>query len=142
MKIEKLLLSFFAVLIGLIVAGVAFYFYQTTKVIPPNNVAKTIQMNPSPSPTPVSVYLNVDTPQDESVTANPTITIHGKTMPNATVIINALSEDKVILATSMGDFSTTTTLGDGENQISITSVAPDGSESQKILTVTYSTQDF
>jgi len=34
MKIEKLLLSFFAILVGLVVAGIGFYFYQSTKVIP------------------------------------------------------------------------------------------------------------
>ena len=141
MKFEKILLSFFAVMIGLIVAGVGFYFYQSTKVIPAKNV-KTIKLMPSPTINPSAVYLSLDNPQDESVTNNPTITISGKTVPNGTVIINTSTIDQVIPASTNGSFSTTVTLTDNENRIIITAIASTGDETQKIMTVTYSTEDF
>lgn len=141
MKFEKILLSFFGVVIGLVVAGVGFYFYQSTKVIPQKNV-KIIKLIPSPTQNPSAIYLALDNPQDETVTNNPTITISGKTVPNGTVVINTATTDQVVPASATGSFSTTATLTNDENRIIVTAIASTGEETQKILTLTYSTEDF
>lgn len=140
MRIEKLLLSFFAILGGLIVAGVAFYFYQSSKTIPTTQM-KTIQIS-TPTPTPAPLLLSIDSPADVSVTGNQTVTVSGKTVPGATLIISTDSNDQVITPASTGDFSTTVTIGDNENQIHILAIDPKGNEVEKVLTVTYSTQSF
>ena len=141
MRAEKIVLSFIAVLIGLTVAGVVFYFYQSTKVISPGSL-KTIKLGASPSPVKSSLFLKLDSPKDESTTDNKTVTISGQTSPQATIIINTPTSDQVIPPSAVGDFSTTVTIGDDENRIYVTAVGPKGDEVQKILTVTYTTETF
>ena len=145
MKTEKIILSFIAVLVGLLVAGVVFYFYEGTKIIPQpqQKTIAAITITPTPTPTPKpTIYINIDQPTDQSVTAQKTITISGTTPADATVIINTPASDQVVQPTSSGSFSATVTLADGENEIMITAVAANGQEAQKIITVTSSTENF
>lgn len=140
MKKEKVVISFFAVLIGIIAAGIAFYFYQSTKTLSPQTrpVALT-----SPTPTPqAGIFLSVDTPLDESVTDKKTITITGKTEPDAIVVISIDSADEVITPTRTGGFSTTSTITDGTNRIEITAIAPNGEEATIVRTVSFSAEEF
>lgn len=143
MKKEKTILSFIAVLIGLLVAGIAFYFYQTTKTIS-DTKTNTVSIKPSPIPTinESAMYLNIDTPQDEAVVDKKILTISGKTIKDATIVVLTNSSDDVINTASNGNFSTTVNLEDGENQISITAISPTGEEETVIKTVTYSTESF
>ncbi|SRR5260221_193486 len=140
MKTEKILLSFVAVVVGLIVAGLGFYLYQSTRAIPSTKLG-TVKITP-PTPTPQSVFLSVDTPADESTTDNKTVTLSGRTIPHATVIISTPTNDQVISPSSLGNFSTTITIGNGENEIYVTSISPAGTETQKIVTITYTTESF
>ncbi|HET9947005.1 MAG TPA: hypothetical protein VFQ63_02985 [Patescibacteria group bacterium] len=140
MKTEKILLSFVAVVVGLIVAGVGFYFYQSTKVLPPGKLA-SVKVNP-PTPTLPPVYLSIDSPQDESVTSNKTVTVSGKTVPDATIVVSTDTADQVITPSTTGTFSTTVTIGSGENEIHILSIGANGLETQKTITVSYTTDNF
>lgn len=140
MKIEKLLLAFFAVLGGLIVAGVAFYVYQSTKAIPPSQI-KTVHIT-TPTPTSAPVLLRIDSPQDLSVTNNKTVTLSGVTNPQAVLTISTATSDQVITPASTGAFTTTVTINNDENQIHILAVDPKGAETEKTLTITYSTESF
>lgn len=141
MNTEKVILSFVAVIIGLIIAGGAFYVYQTTRAISPTNIHPVALVNPSPTPSPAG-YLIVNSPPDESVTDNRTLVISGKIIPNSTLVVSSATSDQVVAPTSMGDFSVTLTIGDGENKIYLESINPSGKEITKILTVTYSTESF
>lgn len=140
MNKEKVILSFVAVTVGLIVAGIAFYFYQQTKIIPPQ-LQKPISINPNPSPKP-KVILAVNEPADESVSQTKVIKVSGKTDPNALIVILTGSDEDVITPTKTGDFSTTITLNNMENSIQITAVAPNGDTNTINRTVTYSTESF
>ena len=140
MKFEKLILSFFAILGGLIVAGVGFFIYQSTKKIPPSEI-KTISIS-QPTPTSTPVLLALSSPADQSVTDNKIVTISGKTDPNATIIISTDSSDQVISPASTGDFTTTIAIDSDENVIHILAINKNGEETEKIVTVTYSTQNF
>lgn len=140
MKIERILLSFIAVLVGLIVAGVGFYIYQSTKTIPANKLG-TVQLA-TPTPTIATVLLTVDSPQDESVTDNKTITVSGKTDAQATVVVSTPTGDQIIKPSSQGNYSTSATISDGENIIHVTAIDPSGAQAEKIITVTFSTQSF
>jgi hypothetical protein len=141
MKQERVILSFIMVMIGLLVAGVAFYIYQGTKTI---NATKTTVLVSSPSPTPIanSVYLNVTNPTDESVTDNKTVTVSGQTTPDATIVILTNSDQDVIQPSKQGDFSTTVIIANGENLIRITAFGADGQSTSIQKTITYSTDDF
>ena len=141
MKQERVILSFIAVLIGLLVAGVAFYFYQSTKIVQNTKVAVTAQVQPTPTPIP-TIYLSISDPAPEVVVDNKTLQILGTTNPGATVIIITSSGQDVLQPSSTGNFSTTIILDSGENLINVDSVLPDGEQTSVQRTVTYSTEDF
>jgi len=141
MKQERVILSFIMVVIGLLVAGVAFYLYQGTKSV---STSKTSIIAPSPTPTPIttSIYLNIDSPTDESIVGNKTVTVSGKTTPEATVVIMTNSDQKVVSPSGQGDFSTTIIVADGANLIRVTAFGSDGQSKTIQKTITYSTEDF
>lgn len=141
MKFEQIILSFVAVIFGLFVAGIAFFIYQSTKTVSPNNI-KTIKIQ-NTTPTPAdAVPLTIDTPADESVATSKIVTVSGKTDPNATVIVSTDTTDTIVSPSSMGAYSLTVTLTDNENILRISAVMPDGKETQKTITVNYTTEDF
>lgn len=141
MKQERVILSFVAVLIGLLAAGLAFYFYQSTKTVStPNQITLNA---PSPSPTPrPTVYISLTNPDDETIVSSKTLTISGKTNPGATIIIYTTSDQQVIQPSTQGDFSTTLILDSGENLLKITSILPSGETTNLYRTVTFSTENF
>ena len=141
MKQERVILSFIMVVIGLLVAGIAFYLYQGTKTTPASKTTITVA-TPTPTPVNPSVYLNVDTPADESVTDNKTITVSGKTTPEATVVILTSSAQQVVQPSSQGDFSTSIAVANGENLIQVTAFGKDGQSVTLLRTITYSTESF
>jgi len=143
MKAERVILSFVAVIIGLIAAGVAFYLYQMTKVVPDND--KTISLMPkiSVSPTPDSAnLLSVDSPTDEQVFNKKTITVNGKTRKDATIIVTTEDNDQVVTPAANGNFSITQTIPGGTTLIHITAVFPNGEEQTITRTITFSTENF
>jgi hypothetical protein len=141
MKQERVILSFIAVLIGLLAAGLAFYFYQSTKTV--SSLSQITLNAPTPTPTPKpTVYITLNAPADEIVVNNRTLAINGKTNPDATIIIYTSANQQVIQPSGQGDFSTTLTLDDGENLIKLMSILPSGETTTTQRTVTYSTEDF
>lgn len=142
MKQERVILSFIMVLIGLLVAGVAFYLYQGTKTIPASKLKPVSITNPSPTPIASSTYLSIQNPTDESVVDNKILTVSGKTTPDATIIVLTNADQKVVQPSGEGDFSTTINLSDGQNLIQIIAIASDGQSATVQKTVTYSTENF
>lgn len=144
MRSERIILSFIAVLLGLVVAGATFYLYQmSSKPKTPKPKVITLQLSPSPTP-PMSDTsdLTVTAPNDESVTDKKTITISGKTKANSTVLIATELGQDVVTASADGSFSDDFILDNGVNFIYVTAIFPDGQEKQVSKTVTYSTEDF
>src|SRR5476651_501068 len=97
MKAEKVILSFVAVFVGLIAAGVAFYLYQTTKVIPdqskPTSTKVAMQKTPTPAGTDI---FTVDTPQDEQTFDKKLINVKGTTVKGAIVTVSTDDNDQVV----------------------------------------------
>lgn len=141
MKQERVILSFIMVLIGLLVAGIAFYFYQTTKVVSDKSSINSSSSVVSPTPKP-TIFLVLNEPNNEIVVSNKTLTVSGKTNPEATIIIITDSDQLVLKPSSQGDFSTTITLESGQNLIRIRAVTPNAETIVTDRTVTYSTEDF
>ena len=143
MKTEKIVISFIAVTIGILVAGGAFYAYQTTKIVSTEG-AKTVSLTATITPTPQKsqVVLQIDSPKDEDVIATKIVTITGKTNPDAIIVITTSSNDQVVTPAVNGSFSTTAVLDSGENVIEIRAIAKNGEETKVIRTVTVSTESF
>lgn len=144
MKAEKVVLSFVAVLIGLVAAGVAFYLYQATKTIPGEQPKKiAIVESPTPAPLDDSAHLlKIDKPKDETVSDKKLITVSGKTVNNASLIVSTEDADQVAKPASNGDFTLTVTIPDGTTILQITAIFPDGTEKKITRTVTFSTESF
>jgi hypothetical protein len=142
MKQERVILSFIMVLIGLLVAGALFYFYQSTKKVSPSAI-NIITASKTPTPTPQSkIYLTLNQFADEQVVSDKTFKISGQTNPNATIIVVTQNGQDVLQPTSLGNFSTTITLSDDQNIVQIISVLPGGEITSVQRTVTYSTEAF
>ncbi|MGI8419591.1 MAG: hypothetical protein ACR2LN_03005 [Candidatus Levyibacteriota bacterium] len=144
MKAEKVILSFVAVFIGLIAAGVAFYLYQSTKAIPPDQtkpavVKSAVTAAPTPSDTDI---LTVDEPKDETVINKPTITIKGKSVKGAVVTVSTQDSDQVVQPADNGDFTLTQTIPSGTSILHFSAIFPDGTQKQLQRTITYSTENF
>lgn len=141
MKQEKVILSFVMVLIGLLVAGVAFYFYESSKTVEPSKEISTTQPTPTPIPN-SSLFLTVSEPKPESIADRKTITVSGKTDPTATVVILTTSSQEIVSPSSQGDFNTTISIDNGLNYIRIQAIAPDGQTVTVQRTVGFTTEDF
>ena len=141
MKKEKVVLSFIGIAIGLIFAGVAFYFYQSTKAINTNPDTKKTANSPTPTPQ-SSLFLVINEPADEQVVENKVVTMSGQTTPDSRVLIITKSGQLVLKPTSIGAFSTTLTLEDGENLIRIIAYGAGGETTMTQRVITFSTEDF
>lgn len=126
---------------GLLVTGVGFFFYQSAKTIPPSQIKNITVAKVSPTPS-SSVFLTIETPKDEEVFDKKVIAVNGKTEPGAIIIVSTHVSDEVIEPASNGSFSTTITIEDGQNQLEITAIAPNGQETKITRTVTYSIESF
>ena len=80
--------------------------------------------------------LDITSPQDGANfygSQEKTITIQGKTEPEVSVILN----DRIIIVNSAGEFSTTFSLNEGENQIRVVAQDRAGNETEKEIRVIY-----
>ena len=141
MKTEKIVLSFIATLFGLLVAGIAFYFFQATKTVMPSDTKVISFTSPTLTPLP-SIFLTLDRPKDEEVVTSKIMIISGKTSSSAVVVVMTDSREDVITPTSNGDFSTTVSIDDGQNIIEVTAISPNGESITIKKTVTYSQEEF
>lgn len=141
MKTEKIVLSFIAILVGLLVAFIAFFIYQSTKAIPPTKIP-IISLPKPTAPLQPTVFLSIDNLQNESVTDKKILNINGKTNLDATIILSTLTNDQVVSPATNGNFSLTTSLNNGVNQITIIAIGADGTETKKTLIITYTTEQF
>lgn len=142
MKKEKLILSFVATLLGLLVAGVAFYLFQAAKTVP-NTATKTISfVSPTPTSAP-SISLILDRPKDEEVVNNSKVlVVSGRTRSSAVIIVITDSSNEMVTPSANGDFSTTVNLNDGQNVLEVIAIAPNGESMKVKKTVTYSQEEF
>ncbi len=144
MKAEKVVLSFVAVLVGLVAAGIAFYLYQATRTIP-SSQSKPVTIVATPTPAPLSDkahLLKIDNPKNEGVFDKKLISVSGKTVSGASLIISTEDNDQVVKPASNGDFTLTTTIPDGTSILQIKAIFPDGTEKKETRTVTFSTESF
>lgn len=79
------------------------------------------------------IKLNVSYPTNGTVVNTSSITVKGQTVPSGSVFVN----DKELKADSQGNFSTTITLDEGENTISIAANDDQGNSSEVEMNVTY-----
>lgn len=128
----------------LIVVGVGAYAFlrsSSTPAVPYQPPVVNQNQNPAPpqlpSPVPTTfqnqISLIVSSPTKNQVVTAATLTVSGKTVPNADVSVN----DKDLKANAQGNFSALVTLDEGENEIVVTASDDAGNFSEWQTTVTY-----
>lgn len=142
MKREKIVLAFIAALIGLLVAGILFFIYESTKTVSTSDLQANPITTQKEGSSASNSFLTVSRPVDESVVGSKVVEITGKTKPDATVAILTPIDEKVIAPTSSGDFSTTVNIDSNQNLIEITAILKDGRQQKILRTVTFSTEKF
>jgi len=144
MKAEKVILSFVAVFVGLIAAGVAFYLYQSTKIIPTDQTkpsATQVTVQPTKMMANADTF-TIDSPEDESVAGQKEIDIKGTAVKGATITVSTDDDDQVVQPADNGDFTLTENIPDGTSVIAFTAIFPDGTTKKIDRTVTFSTENF
>lgn len=141
MRKEKIILSFVASLIGLVVVLVIFFIYQSFKQVKPSEIKEITINNPSPTRE-SSIFLTIDEPIDEDVVDKRTIKISGKTVPGAKIVILTSTSEEAATPTSDGSFSTSITINSGENIIQISAISEIGETVSVKRIVTFTTESF
>lgn len=86
----------------------------------------------------LSLYLDINNPEDELLTFDSAIIVSGKTSPNSTVIISTNDSDLGTSANDFGEFSKVVSLSNGLNQITINAFDDQGNTKSANRTVFYS----
>lgn len=79
---------------------------------------KPFEAGPVTTP-PKSLLLNLDQPEDNTLSFVSSILISGKTSPTKEILVMSDSQDKVIKSNQDGSFSSEIRLNEGENKITV-----------------------
>lgn len=110
---------------------------RKAEVPPEAEVTPEVQVTPTPS-----FFLEIISPEDESISDKEKITLSGKTLPGTVVAIAWEKGEDVVEAEEDGSFETEVTLVSGTNEIFVTAFEPEGEETTKSLNIVYSTAEI
>lgn len=86
---------------------------------------------------PVSLYLDVGQPETDSLSTSSTTIVSGKTIPSATVAIISQSQNVILSANEVGEFSKILPLDKGLNVIQVSAFDERGNSKNEILKIYY-----
>ncbi len=140
---ERLIIIIVAIIAGLFITSAGFFIYQSTKKGNDAPIAKqAANTNKNDTSANNSLYVKVQEPADESLTAKRTLVVKGVTNPENLVVVSTNLEDIEAKPTQDGTFSVTIDIDAGANEVITRAIASNGDSVQDIKTVTYSTEEF
>jgi hypothetical protein len=136
--------------IGLVITGLvfmgptlfknfpSFHFpgFSLSKLLQNKNTTKA---KPTPKPGPTD--LTIESPLADNIESKTDLLVSGQTAPNATVVIEGESTETVVVANTQGAYAGSITLGEGKNDIRVTSYAGTKVQTQ-MVTVYYTPEKF
>lgn len=87
---------------------------------------------------PKSLMLNLEQPDDNSLTFQSSVVVSGSTAPSSDVLISTQTRDLVIKSKQDGSFSTVLNLDEGVNTVTAVVFGPTGDSKSETRTVYYS----
>lgn len=96
--------------------------------------------NPTPTPKPNDA-LTIQSPLPEAIEPQNELLISGSAPPNSTIVIEGESSENVVIANAKGSYAGKIALGEGKNEITVTSHTKDKTQ-QQTVTVYYTPEDF
>ena len=142
MKKELLISVIIGFGLGLIIT---FGVYQARQAIKTQNQFKSpVPEEKGANITPAASLqtLSLVSPLDQTIIKEAKTPVSGVTSPLSWVVILGEKGEKVLQADSKGNFETQINLISGENEIQVISVAEDGQQESKTITVVYSTAEI
>lgn len=142
MKEDKTMGSSIAKIIGLICLGIILTAAMgacssgtpTDTLTSAPTATPSVTPIPTPRPPPIPLFLDIISPEDESVVATSEVEVIGETLPAAIVSVNGT----LVPVEADGGFSTTVTLEEAPNVIEIVASDIGGTQEEGIvLMVTY-----
>ena len=108
----------------------------TPTVVPVTTVAPTATPVVEDVGTPVALFLEITSPDDESVLTSDSVEVTGRTVPDAVVSVNG----EPVEVDADGGFTVTVTLGAGPNFIEVVTSDFSGGQIEEIRSVIYQAQ--
>lgn len=126
MKKEAIVVGIFGLALGLLVAwGVWNFKALPQKRSPTPTPLPTTQ---SPTPSQPSFFLNLTSPEEETLATTPAQLVSGKTRPQSLILVGTNLEDQIATSGADGTFQVTVKLEEGNNLISVTAYGLEGEE--------------
>lgn len=125
---------------GILGLAIAFGAWRANQVLTPQNQVSQTKASPSPTPTTTELSLIITSPEDESVVNQNEITVEGKTIPSATVVITSQSGEIIVVSEQDGSWSGQIELDPGANIITVTAFSREGESVEKQMTLAFSTE--
>ncbi len=131
--------NFIGVMTIIMIAGLVYaaYLYIQLYGLPIATDFKLKDYRPV-TQTPTNLTLELNNPDDQTLSFDKNIIVSGKTASHATVLISTDNNDQVIEASNTGDFSQVVPLSSGLNQLLIMAFNLGGDQKQITRTVYYS----
>ncbi len=86
-----------------------------------------------------TIFLDIFTPENESIVEKENLSISGKTNPNNVIVINTLNDTFHTVSKESGEFDIEISLEPGINILHFTAISSDDTQIEKEILVTYST---
>lgn len=139
MRKEVILAIVIGFALGLVIT---FGIWTANKALTKNKIQTSQQETTAQAnivtPTP-SFFLDISSPEDQSLSNDAKITLSGKTQPGATIVVAYENGEDVVDADENGAFASNITLVAGTNEITVTAFDTDGNQVSKTINVVYST---
>ena len=123
---EKLITIFIGLIVGVTLAS---GYFLSSRFLPQLLNRTTTQTAITPSPKVLSnneAAFSLTEPENFFATADPSILIKGKAPAGTKIIIFTNSYHQLITTTDTGDFEVTVKLEEGDNEVTATTISPDG----------------
>lgn len=112
------------------------------RAVQPTEPEKPAQEEVTPTPILPPVFLEITSPEDESILNKDEAVLAGKTDPNAILAIFTQEDELIIEADEEGGFEANIKLTEGANNITIHAFDEEGNEASKSMTLVYSTAEI
>jgi hypothetical protein len=121
---------------------ITYSVWSAKKVSEPITEKPQEKIEVAPTPTSVPIFLEIQTPENESIIDQDTIELSGKTDPQAVLAIFYEEGELIIEADENGQFKTDLELIEGANEITVFAFDEDGNEASQSMTLVYSTAEL
>jgi len=144
MNKDALLATIIGFGVGLVIAGLVFLGPTVATYLPRismPSLPKTSKPKTTPKANNKPNTISIESPLPESIEPKNETLLSGKTTPNAIVVLEGENDEVVVIANAQGAYAGKLTLGEGKNDLKVTSYAGKNVQTQSVR-VYYTPENF